>query len=170
MKLKKAIILFSALILITALYVLKITCYSYNPDFAAEYATKHANTKSKGLCGYYVRLSIEAGGCPTFFFPRSASEYVSFLPDLGFTKIDASQKRFKGDIVVFNAVEGHPFGHIAIWNGKQWISDFKQRGIIVNQAYRISDATFFRLERGKHKRVLFPANHHFRLFKSLSFK
>jgi len=23
-----------------------------------------------------------------------------------------------------------------MWNGKQWISDFKQKGIIVNKAYK----------------------------------
>lgn len=96
--------------------------------------------------------------CPTFFFPSSACDYKDFLTGLGFEIIDKPKKLEVGDIVVFGAVKGHPHGHIAIWNGHQWVSDFKQRSLIVNKAYHNSEVTYHRLDKGKYKRKLFAVN------------
>ncbi len=130
--------------------------FDYDPDKAAQYATEHACRKSVSLCAAYVRQSIEAGGCPTFFHPKVASEYKDFLLDLGFKEIPQANKRETGDIVVFNAVKNHPYGHIAIWNGKQWVSDFKQRNLFVAKEYSSKDATYFQLTKGTHRRQLLP--------------
>ncbi len=127
--------------------------YYYDPDKAAQYATEHANRKSVSLCAAYVRRSLEAGGCPTFFHRRVAWEYKDFLLHLGIKEIPQQHKRQIGDVVVFNAVKNHPYGHIAIWNGRKWVSDFKQRSLVVAKEYSSGDATFFRLSKGKHKRL-----------------
>ena len=50
----------------------------------------------------------------------------------------------KGDIVVFDSVTGHQYGHIAMWTGTEWISDFKQKNIIVNKAYNDGKSSIFR--------------------------
>lgn len=137
------------------LYGYKITHFSYNPDASAQHITETSHTKSKGLCAYYVRQAIEAGGCPTFSFPSSACDYCEFLLALDFEEFDKDDGLIPGDIVVFRAVDKHPHGHIAMWNGRQWISDFKQKSIIVNRVYRKSDATYYRMTQGKHSRKLF---------------
>lgn len=112
---------------------------SYDADAAIEYLDKHAEKKSVGLCAGYVRRAISAGGVPTYMRPPIASMYVYYLPWLGFEKIEADDlsvyKPKKGDIVVFEAVSRHPYGHIAMYDGRQWVSDFKQRSIYVNKAY-----------------------------------
>lgn len=50
-----------------------------------------------------------------------------FLPDLGFHEVE--QNGYipqKGDIVVFDAIKGHKYGHICMYNGVQWVSDFSR--------------------------------------------
>ena len=42
----------------------------------------------------------------------------------------------KGDIVVFPMTWKHPLGHIAIWNGKHWVSDYKQKSIYIDEDYK----------------------------------
>jgi type VI secretion system secreted protein VgrG len=47
----------------------------------------------------------------------------------------------KGDVVVFDSFQGkneyHQHGHIQMYNGSQWISDFKQAGFWAGRDYRI---------------------------------
>jgi type VI secretion system secreted protein VgrG len=35
----------------------------------------------------------------------------------------------KGDVAVFAGSDAHPHGHITIFDGKQWVSDFKQKNM-----------------------------------------
>ena len=111
----------------------------------------HAKSHSVGSCARYVRLAIEAGGCPTFAEPPCACDYNLFLPDLGFHEVDADgYVPQKGDIVVFDAVKGHPYGHICMYNGVQWVSDFKQRSMYSANAYRNSGThTYWRRPDGQ---------------------
>ena len=41
----------------------------------------------------------------------------------------------KGDIAAFASVTGHKYGHIAMYNGTQWVSDFRQNSFWVATAY-----------------------------------
>lgn len=151
---KKILWLVAIAVVVCVGYLFSHRSYTYSNEQAVAYAREHAHARSKNLCALYVRRSIEAGGCPTFFFPGAAANYVDFLPKLGFKEIESGEKRQPGDIVVFEAVKGHPFGHIAIWDGSHWISDFHQKGIIVNMAYTKVKPRFYRLEDGKHRRKL----------------
>ena len=115
--------------------------YTYDVDKTLAYLNEKAHKKSQGLCAQYVRKALEAGGCSTWGHPMCAKGYTDFLPYLNFSEVD--RKNFspqKGDIIVFDATKGHPYGHIAIWNGKQWISDFKQKSKFVAPAYLYSDS------------------------------
>ena len=121
--------------------------YHYDVDAAVEYLNENAEQRSRGLCARYIRLALDAGGCSTWAHPFTAKDYDDYLQALDFTQVDKKKyKRKKGDIVVFNAVKGHPYGHIAMWNGRQWISDFRQRSFYVANAYITScDYKYYRM-------------------------
>ena len=92
-------------------------------------------------CGVYVREAIEAGGIrmnkalnPTK--DGSAFGFGPILRDTGFRTVAPGEKPQKGDVVVFQAIEGHKHGHVAMFDGKQWISDFRQRDVYAGPDYR----------------------------------
>lgn len=117
----------------------------YSNDAAVEHLTQNAKRHSVGLCALYVRQAIEAGGCPTFYFPGSACKYDEFLPDLGFERVDEEgYVPQKGDIAVFAAAKGHKHGHICMYDGHQWVSDFKQHSMYVAAIYYSSPHSFWR--------------------------
>lgn len=119
--------------------------HDYSIDKAVEYLNQHAEVKSRNMCALYVERAIRAGGQPAFILP--AWGYAHVLPNMGFKEI--SRNNYipkKGDIVVFPRVKGHIFGHIAMYNGEQWISDFKQKNIIVAKAYYNCNYRLFRHE------------------------
>ena len=62
-------------------------------------------------------------------------KYIN-LSSFEITEIENVNDKKVGDIVVFQPIGKRYFGHIAMWNGRQWISDFKQRNIIVHSDYR----------------------------------
>lgn len=131
-KLVNGVFIFAIISMMAYLYYLR-SC-EWSPEVAAEYATEHAEKKSVGLCARYVRKAIIAGGIP-LYWGGNAYHYKYVLPVLGFDKVDSNEKRKVGDIVVFQPIGGRRFGHISMWNGKQWVSDFKQRNFIVHSDY-----------------------------------
>jgi predicted chitinase len=112
----------------------------YDIDKAVDYINVNVEPKSIGKCALYVRRAINAGGISNVF--GHANEYYDAdkLVNYGFTKvgtdIDAITLK-KGDIAAFGAVSGHAYGHIAMWNGTQWVSDFKQSSFWVANQYSI---------------------------------
>lgn len=109
----------------------------FNVQAALEWARNNCCTKSQGKCAKYVRQMIEAGGLSTAGRPVSAYQYASFLPKIGFMHIisltgKSSQMQWSnteaqpGDISVM-AHGQH--GHICMWTGKQWVSDFVQNNM-----------------------------------------
>lgn len=109
----------------------------YDIEKAVSKLNANALSGSKGECAKYVRWAVEAGGLSTTGRPVSAKDYDKFLPKLGFSETSKEgYNPVKGDIVVIESISGHPHGHIAMYNGEQWISDFKQRDIWAGSAYR----------------------------------
>jgi len=39
-------------------------------------------------------------------------------------------KPLEGDVVVFSKTPYHKYGHIEMYNGKGWVSDFKQHSMV----------------------------------------
>ena len=131
----KGILLFVvALIAISGSFLLYLRHCDWDGEEAGRYATENAEKKSIGLCAMYVRKAMIAGGIP-LYQGGNAWHYKYLLPILRFEEIDKNEEKKVGDIVVFQPIGKRRFGHIAIWNGKQWVSDFKQRSIIVHSDY-----------------------------------
>lgn len=133
---KGLLILIISLLGATCLYF-AVTVNYYNVNNAVEYLSKHAEERSVGKCAQYVRLAIREGGCPTYFHPESACDYIQFLPKLGFEEIATENYNPQmGDVIVFPSIKGHEHGHIAMYDGKHWISDFKQIDKFGSNTYR----------------------------------
>lgn len=84
-------------------------------------------SRPKGQCAKYVRLALEAGGFNTSNKPRFAADYVYFLPLRGWNEYRPNQLPLMGDICVTERFANHKHGHIAMFDGIQWISDFRQK-------------------------------------------
>ena len=131
---KLMFMLLAGVIIISASGLLYLRHCEWSPEEAARYATEHAEKKSVGMCALYVRKAIIAGGIP-LYMGSDAWSYKYTLPILNFHQVGKKSEREVGDIVVFQPIGGRRFGHIAIWNGSQWVSDFKQRNLIVHSDY-----------------------------------
>lgn len=97
------------------------------PAVAARAAARAAHGRSIGRCALYVRKALQAAGYK--FTPNpSAYQYAhGTLSGAGFTKISTNNYTPQvGDVAVFNRSSKHPHGHIQIYDGKQWVSDFRQ--------------------------------------------
>lgn len=94
---------------------------------AVNYLVSHAQSKSTGWCAKYVANALEYGG---FRFTRQGSAYLyrtnGVLVGMGYREIGKQNSYAKGDITVTDRNAYHPDGHIAMWSGSQWISDFFQ--------------------------------------------
>ena len=139
--LKGILLFFVALTAISASFLLYLRHCDWNGEEAAKYATENALKKSVGLCAMYVRKAMIAGGIP-LYQGGNAWHYKYLLPILRFEEIDKNEEKKVGDIVVFQPIGKRRFGHIAIWNGKQWVSDFKQKSIIVHSDYTKKESEY----------------------------
>jgi len=98
---------------------------------AAAYARTHISGKKPGWCARYVANALEAVGLK---FRREESAYMyhtnGTLSKLGFGLVSRGMSGYTpepGDICVIDRFNGHKDGHICIWDGKNWISDFVQK-------------------------------------------
>jgi hypothetical protein len=96
---------------------------------ACETLTTNSKEKSIGKCAKYVADALQSAG---YKFNRQPSAYMyhtnGILSGMGFECIGRTNSQPQpGDICVINRFSGHPHGHICMFNGQQWISDFKQR-------------------------------------------
>lgn len=120
------------IILLIVLFFTTTILFSYTRNFniekATNYITKNAAPRSKTCCAWYVMRAMHAGGCLISIYPAWAYKHV--LPLYNFKKIDKSNYHpQKGDIVVIENSKEHFWGHIAMYNGEIWVSDFKQRSM-----------------------------------------
>lgn len=93
--------------------------------------------KSNHECYKYVKRALYAGGfstyndIPAYTFTKKVSEnpksfkmiydsgnYVNEIPQYG-------EKRV-GDIMVFQYLPSEPYGHIDMYDGRDWVSDFRR--------------------------------------------
>ncbi|WP_293372191.1 hypothetical protein [Nevskia sp.] len=109
----------------------------WNRKDAVEHLNQHAGRYSQGRCAEYVRKAVEAGGLK-LLRRMSAKDYGESLELAGFYRVFAVPTVFfEADIAIVAPLVDHPHGHIAMFNGAIWISDFKQlRGIYPGPAYR----------------------------------
>ncbi len=104
---------------------------------AIQHLNAHAQSHSTGACALYVRRAIAAGGVQ-LQQTRSAKDYGNSLLIAGFTALLSTQIMPEaGDVAVIQAIPGHNDGHMAMYNGSLWVSDFKQlNGYYPGDSYR----------------------------------
>ncbi len=107
---------------------------------AAAYADKNAKPASTGYCAQYVREALAAGGYTDLNanHPPDAYQYGPYLTKDGFVPVASNGTSYspkEGDVVVFQPVTGHDAGHIALYDGTQWVSDFKQKSMYASTDY-----------------------------------
>lgn len=96
----------------------------------------------RGKCGEFVRRALQTAGAsidPPY--PPSGKSYGPTLIRLGFRRIAVSDpERFvflKGDVMVMEPYTGgRSDGHIAGFDGRNWISDHVQRDFWAGPGYR----------------------------------
>ena len=126
---------------------------TFNIDSAVEYLISHSHPYSTKYCAKYVADALNAGNLQ---FNRQPSAYLyhtnGTLLNLGFKQISKPINPQKGDIYVQNKTKSHIHGHIAMYSGQQWISDFRQNS---DQVYS-SDAGeiyYYRYDNNRNKRL-----------------
>ena len=100
-----------------------------NKSQLSDWMDAHALSRSSHHCAMYCRLGMEAAGLDTADRPRSgdAGDYGPFLLRHGAQTVpQESYVPQVGDVVVFDKTEQHPYGHIEMYDGHQWVSDFMQ--------------------------------------------
>lgn len=118
----------------------KVEKPNYNVDKAVEESDKTRRTKSIRLCAKYVRKYLQAGGINMDDRPRYAGQYYAYFKrKKEWTQINPSDVQ-KGDVCV---TVNNGYGHLAFYNGNQWISDFRQRGPHVYSYSKDGQNTFY---------------------------
>jgi hypothetical protein len=120
-------------------------------EFAFE-AYDGAYHKSINRCARYVRLAFERAfkKVTKRIFNMKQARYASvYGPSLilaGFqvVQIKDNLEIQIGDIVIFQETPTSPFGHIAVWNGKMWISDYRQDSIFPDETFLVLVPTYYR--------------------------
>jgi hypothetical protein len=112
----------------------------FDADKFANYLTTNAGRHSQSHCARSLRLALEAGGANTIGHPIPAKEYGATLSRNGFHPITVDDPATfvfeKADIVVMESTQhGNPAGHIAGYDGRNWVSDFVQRSFWPGPAY-----------------------------------
>lgn len=112
--------------------VLKATEIARKNTRFDRYGREKLEKQSTGWCAHYVSNALQASGLK-FNRPHYAHEYHTkgILRKLGFNMVHSGLTDYKaeaGDICVVNKFKagGKDHYHVAIYDGKEWISDFTQ--------------------------------------------
>lgn len=108
----------------------------WNKAKAIEYLRTHAQRASAGRCAEYTRKSIEAGGL-VLARTNLAKDYGPSLTAAGFVELLFCPAEFEeGDVVVMAGARPEDAGHMAMFDGINWVSDFVQRDLYPGPGYR----------------------------------
>jgi hypothetical protein len=112
---------------------------------ATVYLRRHAKRRPSPPweCAKYTREAIAAGG--VFLEPeKDAKDYGTSLERAGFRPLRAWERPRAGDVVVFGATGNHRDGHMAMFDGRRWISDFRQPNFLPGRDYAGARFTIYR--------------------------
>ncbi|MGA9697433.1 CHAP domain-containing protein [Acinetobacter sp. ANC 3781] len=83
---------------------------------------------SSQKCAKSIRLALESAGARFQSHPVAAADWGNTLTKIGYRQINPKFDAPKeGDIYIIDRTGKHVYGHIAGFNGTQWVSDFKQK-------------------------------------------
>jgi len=115
---------------------------SWNRDTALQHLRTHAGGASQSRCAEFTRNAIEAGGI-TLDRTYNAKDYGSSLLRAGFQEVPSGSTLIAGDVAVIQPYAGgNPSGHMTMYDGTTWISDFRQRSMYPGPGYRQSHPSF----------------------------
>ena len=106
---------------------------------AVQYLQAHyAGSTPAHHCARAIREAIQAGGLALKNHPVNAKDYGPTLAGENFVKISETDYTPKaGDIVVIQPYQGgNPAGHITMYDGSVWRSDFVQSDMWAGPGYR----------------------------------
>jgi hypothetical protein len=111
-------------------------------DRAVSYMQAHLNSQPTYWCAKHLREALEDGGASISHPPRSAKDYGPILEQLGLRKVlPESYVARRGDVVVVQPMPiGDQNGHVAMFDGNYWISDFRQESIWPSHAFENANA------------------------------
>jgi len=109
----------------------------FDIDLAVAHLNSNANQESVYQCSKYVQNALVAGGIKAAINQpvQRGGAYGPLLKNWGFQNVNViNYDPLKGDIVVMQGYPGGtlcgscacPCGHIQMYNGSQWVSDFFQ--------------------------------------------
>lgn len=117
---------------------------------AVEHLRRQAQPASLGRCAHFVSDAILEGNIP-YSRPPQAKDSGQSLLQAGFTTAPAADPDCVGDVVVLPAIpkpplgkKAHPDGHVAMFDGANWISDFVQQDVWGGPDYRTARPAFVR--------------------------
>ncbi|EEF3390352.1 hypothetical protein Q8D36_003040 [Salmonella enterica] len=85
---------------------------------------------------------MQAGGI-TLGHTYHAKDYGPMLRSAGFTTIGTYEMPREGDVIIIQPYAGgNPSGHMAIYDGADWYSDFKQRDMWAGPGYRAARPSY----------------------------
>lgn len=114
----------------------------WNIRTAGNWAKHHAERGSTNNCAAYVRQAIHAGGI-NVTNTRHAKDYGPMLEHAGFRRLSPTTTPRAGDVVVIQPYTGgNTSGHMAIYDGQDWYSDFKQRDFWGGPGYRSAKPSY----------------------------
>jgi len=125
----------------------------FDADKAAQYLDAHKRRTTAHQCAHYVVNAItnSAGGGQTMARAEDAKDNGPNLEAAGFRsvasgpdpagkgddKFPAGYTPQKGDVAVIQPYAGgNQSGHMAMFDGTHWVSDFEQRGMYSGPTYR----------------------------------
>jgi hypothetical protein len=115
----------------------------FDTDKFAAHLKNHAKRHGEKLgdCAKWVRKALEAAGADTTGHPVPAKLYGPTLMRIGFHEITVENPEtytfLRGDVVVIQPTKhGNSAGHIAGYDGTEWVSDFRQRGFWPGSEYK----------------------------------
>jgi RHS repeat-associated protein len=101
----------------------------WDMDRALDHLHKNTHKESIHRCARYVREAIEAGGIQVTPRVESAKDYGPSLERAGFVKLPDGAEPQAGDVAVIQSPgDRNPRGHMAMFDGTDWISDYNQKG------------------------------------------
>lgn len=114
---------------------------SFKIDRAVKTLNRNAHSKSQKRCAYYVRIALAGGGFQ-IQETSAAKNYGASLEKAGFkphhARLEACELTLdqyeedytpqKGDVAIFQPPADQPDGngHMQMFNGTIWVSDFRQ--------------------------------------------
>lgn len=143
----------------------------WNVDAAVEDIKKHTKSGPTGYCwrhvghalstGFGEKLSDPGGGYHTGSDPLLGNATMarwagSVLKRMGFEQISLNETPRKGDIRVYqpkNPNDPKAAGHVEMFDGTSWYSDFKQSRSSIHRTDRYSSALAFRWKGGNNRGV-----------------